>query len=75
MSTSIKIRMPDDLWYTEIPWNKMLGWDVFEVTYIDDSVCFVNINGTKMELKRSDYDRLKIMKPVNLKFNIKKLKL
>jgi hypothetical protein len=75
MGGVINVRLPNDLWYTEVTWDNMLKWEIFEVSYIDNEVCFVNINGTKMELKRSDYDKLKKMKPLNFKFNVKKLKL
>ena len=75
MGGVINVRLPNDLWYTEVTWENMLKLEIFEVSYIDNEVCFVNINGTKMELKRSDYDKLKKMKPLNFKFNVKKLKL
>ena len=35
MGGVINVRLPNDLWYTEVTWDNMLKWEIFEVSSID----------------------------------------
>jgi hypothetical protein len=77
MGETIKIRFPNDLWWTEIEYSSTLKWIGFEITYLSDKTCFVKIvdyngNSSKMELYREDYTKIMNNKAFMLKFKLKK---
>lgn len=79
MEGIIKIRLPNDLWWTEIEYSTVLNWVDLEITYLSDETCFANIIDsndykTKIELYRKDYDKIINQRAFRLKFNLKKHK-
>ena len=77
MKEKIKIRFPNELWWDEVPYENIIGLTSFEVSYLTDDTCFVNIidsNGNRMniEVYRKDYDKIMDQKAFRLKFNLKK---
>lgn len=78
MDGVIKVRFPNDLWWTDIPYEVVLKWYDLEVTYLTDNTCFISYNGPmsntriKVELYRQDYDKIMDQKAFRLKFNLKK---
>jgi len=77
MDGTIKVRFPNDLWWTEIPYDNALKWFGLEVTYLTDTTCFADIiepsgSRTHVELYRSDYDKIMDQKAFRLKFKLKK---
>lgn len=72
MDGTIRVRFANELWWDEIPLEKAIDWNHFDVTYMDDKCCFVTIDGTAMELHRDDYDKILDKKAFRLKFGLKK---
>lgn len=80
MEGIIKIRLPNDLWWTEIEYSTVLKWVDLEITYLSDETCFAKIidsnnNKTQIELYRKDYDKIINQRVFRLKFNLKKHKI
>jgi len=71
MSNNLRIRFKDDLWWDEISYETAMAWDSFSVDWIDDEICFIKVNGSSLELKRSDYEKLLDDRAFKLKFGIK----
>jgi hypothetical protein len=78
MDGIIKIRLPNDLWWTEVSYENALKWVDLEVNYLTESSCFVTINGLisgsriNVELYRDDYDKIIDNKIFKIKFGLKK---
>jgi hypothetical protein len=72
MGKILRIRGQEDLWWHEIPYEQAIAWDSFTILWVDDNTCFISVNGEKLELKRSDYDKVVNDRMFNLKFGIKK---
>jgi hypothetical protein len=78
MDGIIKIRLPNDLWWTEVSYENALKWVDLEVNYLTESSCFVTINGPisnsriNIELCRNDYDKIIDNKIFKIKFGLKK---
>jgi hypothetical protein len=77
MDGKIKIRLPNYLWWSEIPYETVLKWVDLEVNYLTETTCFVVIvdrvgNRTTVELARDDYDKIMNQKAFRLKFKLKK---
>tara|TARA_R110000822_G_scaffold128813_2_gene264729 strand:+ start:4076 stop:4333 length:258 start_codon:yes stop_codon:yes gene_type:complete len=78
MGGTIKIRLPNDLWWTEVSYDNVLKWVDLEVSYLTDSICFVSYSGPisssriHIELYRDDYDKIMDNKIFKIKFGLKK---
>jgi len=78
MDGTIKIRLPNDLWWTEVSYENALKWVDLEVNYLTESSCFVTITGPissgkiNIELYRNDYDKIMNNKIFKIKFGLKK---
>lgn len=77
MGGTIKIRIPNELWWGEVLYDEALKWVDLEINYITDTNCFVTIvdqggNRINVELYREDYDKIMNQKAFRLKFKLKK---
>lgn len=66
----IRIRFANEIWWDEIPYANALKWGHIEVTYLGDDTCFVNIDGTSLEMHRDDYESIKDHKVFNFSFSL-----
>lgn len=72
MDDVVRVRFSNDLWWTQIPIERAIKWETFEVSYIDNETCFVKIDGTAVEFHRKDYDLILDKKAFRVKFGLKK---
>lgn len=77
MEGKVKVRFPNELWWDEVDYSKLLDFYDIQVTYLSDETCFVDLIGednTKIhvELYRPDYDRLVSDKVIKINFKVKK---
>ena len=77
MGGIIKIRLPNDLWWTNVSYENALKWVDLEINYITDTNCFVTIvdrggNRINIELYRDDYNKIMDNKIFKIKFGLKK---
>jgi hypothetical protein len=72
MGGTIKIRLVNDLWWSDVSTEEALQWNNFSVININEDFCYVTVNRKEFEMKREDYNKLLDSKAFRLKFNIKK---
>lgn len=73
MNKVLRIRYPNDLWWSTITYETALAWNNFYVIVADETNCIIQVNDDiVLELKKEDYDKIIDDKAFNLKFGLKK---